>query len=293
MRKMLRADHLAEILTQRFGVRIQGEAVDESDGKRVSFSPADIPSTQGFTIKVLIGWRSAEAEFFPGTYAAQLLGSMGKASGNQRAAFGVFVQAAINDGARVAFSINNTQTDPLQPANWPAEWRSLSLKMSKVPMLIDGANPEALDALALAWAGRVLGAVLALTPLEAVEPEFIGEAEGGAEQVLVTRYERSRINRAACIEIHGIRCKVCDFDFATMYGPIGEGFIEVHHIEPVSGLGPGTIVDPAKDLAPVCPNCHAMLHRRKPPYGIDELRSMLRPNLLPDASLSSGSTMRR
>ena len=44
-------------------------------------------------------------------------------------------------------------------------------------------------------------------------------------------------------------------------GEIGEGFIEVYHIEPVSGIAAGTIVDPAKDPAPVCPNCHAMLHR--------------------------------
>jgi 5-methylcytosine-specific restriction protein A len=35
------------------------------------------------------------------------------------------------------------------------------------------------------------------------------------------------------------------------------------------------VVDPVNDLKPVCPNCHAMLHRRTPPYSIDELRALL------------------
>jgi 5-methylcytosine-specific restriction protein A len=274
---MLSAGHLAEILTGRFGVAISGEAIDESDGKKAIFRPLEIPPTQGFAVEVLIGWRTVEAQFASGTYAAQLLDSMGNANPDQRAVFGTFIRSAMNDGARITFRINNQDFDPLQASTWPSDWRSLALAMTKGPALIDGSSPIALDALALTWSSRLLGTVLALMPLEPVDSEFKGEAEGGAEQVLVTRYERSHINRAACIEIHGIRCKVCGFDFATVYGAIGEGFIEVHHIEPVSGVAPGTIIDPAKDLNPVCPNCHAMLHRRKPPYSVGELRLMLRP----------------
>jgi len=277
---MLSAGRLAEILTGRFGVAISGEAVDDSDGKRAIFRPLEIPPTQGFAVEILIGWRTVEAQFASGTYAAQLLGSMGKANPDQRAVFGTFIRSAMNDGARITFRINNQDFDPLQPATWQNDWRSLALTMTKGPALIDGGSPTALDALALTWSSRLLGTVLALMPLEPVDAEFKGDAEGGAEQVLVTRYERSHINRAACIEIHGIRCKVCSFDFAAVYGAIGEGFIEVHHIEPVSGIAPGTIIDPAKDLAPVCANCHAMLHRRKPPYSIEELRSMLHPKPL-------------
>lgn len=274
---MLNAAHLAEILTDRFGVPISGEAADDSDGKRGTFRPIDIPPTQGFSVEILIGWRTVEAQFVSGTYAAQLLGSMGNASPDQRAAFGAFVRSAVNDGAKVTFRINDKDADPLEPAKWPGDWRSLALAMTKGPTVIDGSSTTALDGLALTWSSRLLGTVLALMPLEPVEPESAGEPEGGGQQILVTRYERSQINRAACIEIHGARCKVCGFDFALVYGVIGEGFIEVHHIEPVSGITPGTIVDPAKDLAPVCPNCHAMLHRRKPHYSLNELCSMLGP----------------
>lgn len=275
---MLSADLLSGILTARFGVPISGEATDNSNGKRVVFRPVDVPPTQGFAIEVLIGWRSVETQFVSGTFAAPLLGLMGNSTLNQRAAFAAFVQSAINDGATVTFSANDQDVDPLQPVKWPNDWRSLAMAITKGPMVIDASNGSALDALALTWSSRLLGAVLALMPLEPVEPLLpAGEMEGDPQQVLVTRYERSQINRAACIEIHGIRCKVCDFDFAAVYGEIGEEFIEVHHIEPVSGLQPGTIVDPAKDLAPVCANCHAMLHRRRPPYSLDELRSMLQP----------------
>ena len=34
-------------------------------------------------------------------------------------------------------------------------------------------------------------------------------------------------------------------------------------------------VDPIKDLRPVCPNCHAVLHRRIPAYRIEEVRAFL------------------
>lgn len=67
---------------------------------------------------------------------------------------------------------------------------------------------------------------------------------------------------------------VCDLDFGESYGPDGTGFIHVHHIEPLAGSGGERSVDPATDLVPVCPNCHAMLHRRSPPFSLDEVRKM-------------------
>jgi len=38
-------------------------------------------------------------------------------------------------------------------------------------------------------------------------------------------------------------------------------------------------LDPVKDLRPICPNCHAMIHRREPPYTIEDLRVMLRASV--------------
>ena len=99
--------------------------------------------------------RIVKTQFLAGTYAAQLLGSMGNASPDQRAVFGAFVRSAMNDGARVTFRINNQDVEPLQPVAWPSEWRSLALAMAKGPTVIDGTSPTALDGLALTWSSRL------------------------------------------------------------------------------------------------------------------------------------------
>ena len=64
--------------------------------------------------------------------------------------------------------------------------------------------------------------------------------------------------------------------FESIYGDIGKHFIHVHHIIPLSSIDETYILDPVKDLRPVCPNCHAMLHKRVPPFSIDELSSKLK-----------------
>ncbi len=95
--------------------------------------------------------------------------------------------------------------------------------------------------------------------------------EGSVVQVLVNRYERDPSAREACLAEYGRVCSVCKCDFAERYGAIGEGFIHVHHITPISQLGSDYQIIPERDLAPVCPNCHAMLHRTNPPLTIQEL----------------------
>lgn len=100
--------------------------------------------------------------------------------------------------------------------------------------------------------------------------------EGAAKSVTVNRYERDRRARQACIVHWGVACSVCGFDFASRYGAIGKGFIHVHHLHDLSTVGDDYQVDPIKDLRPVCPNCHAMLHTRRPAHTISELRSRLR-----------------
>ncbi len=101
-------------------------------------------------------------------------------------------------------------------------------------------------------------------------------SEGTVQQVLVNRYERDPEARAKSIAHYGLACQVCVFNFKAVYGSIGEGFIHVHHIVPLSQIGQSYEVDPIADLKPVCPNCHAMLHKRLPPYTIDELKMALK-----------------
>lgn len=97
------------------------------------------------------------------------------------------------------------------------------------------------------------------------ESADIAEAcfEGAVSQVTVNKYERNPKAREACIKhYNGAFCLVCGFDFEKAYGEIGKDFIHVHHIIPISKIGKEYEVDYERDLIPVCPNCHAMLHRK-------------------------------
>ncbi len=100
--------------------------------------------------------------------------------------------------------------------------------------------------------------------------------EGELEQVFITKHERNAEARQKCIEIKGTTCIVCGFNFEATYGDLGKGFIHVHHIHPISTRSGSYVIDCEKDLVPVCPNCHAMLHRKgEKPLSIDELKQLI------------------
>jgi hypothetical protein len=84
--------------------------------------------------------------------------------------------------------------------------------------------------------------------------------EGLAKAVLVNVYERSAKARKACIEHYGVECTVCGFNFETVYGKRGTNYIHVHHLVPIAEAKKPYKLDAVRDLRPVCPNCHAMLH---------------------------------
>ena len=98
--------------------------------------------------------------------------------------------------------------------------------------------------------------------------------EGNKKPVSHTVLVRSRAAREKSIEFHGYFCNICGFDFEKTYGDIGKHYIEVHHITLIGKLSSaegyeGT--DPEHDLIPVCSNCHAIIHRKNPPYTPDEI----------------------
>ena len=103
-----------------------------------------------------------------------------------------------------------------------------------------------------------------------------GYPEGNLHRITVNKYERDRSARQACIDQYGLNCVVCDLNFEGRYGSVGTGYIHVHHLIPISEVGDDYRVKPIEDLRPMCPNCHAMIHRRNPPLSIEELRKQLR-----------------
>ena len=110
-------------------------------------------------------------------------------------------------------------------------------------------------------------------------PEEIADAavyaEGSVERIVVNRYERAPCRRADCVRHYGTKCVICGFDFVGTYGEVMAGFTHVHHLA-AGGYRSRLRGDPVVDLRPVCPNCHAVLHRREPPYSLEEVGQLLR-----------------
>lgn len=100
-------------------------------------------------------------------------------------------------------------------------------------------------------------------------------SEGRMQMSFSTSYERNPVARKICLEHYGYDCQVCGINFENQYGEIGKKFIHIHHLNPIGSSGIQK-VDPKKDLIPVCPNCHAMLHQQTPPYNIEDMKRMVK-----------------
>ena len=91
---------------------------------------------------------------------------------------------------------------------------------------------------------------------------------------LERRQARSASRRAK--QVHGYICQGCGFDFEAVYGEVGREYIEAHHLTPLSELPDDQPVnlDPQKDFAVLCANCHRMVHRKNGPRTIEDLRNL-------------------
>lgn len=102
---------------------------------------------------------------------------------------------------------------------------------------------------------------------------------GLGEEDLRTLREHKRIERNKKLavrakKIHGHKCKACGFDFEKNYGTPGKGFIEAHHLTPLSLLkGQKVMLDPKTDFSVLCANCHRMIHRSELVDKVEEFRA--------------------
>jgi len=99
-------------------------------------------------------------------------------------------------------------------------------------------------------------------------PNSHSATEGNEKEVMeIHRHREMSLRRAKIDEFrkeHDGRlfCEVprCGFDFERVYGELGAGFAEVHHLRPLSELR-RPVSTTLADLAVVCANCHRMIHR--------------------------------
>jgi len=120
---------------------------------------------------------------------------------------------------------------------------------------------------------------------EAISPEQFAKEqhiykEGTTVQITRNIRERDPKARAKCVAHYSrlgrIKCLACELDFVDRYNEIGRRFIHIHHLDPIAEAKGCRLVTPEIDLVPVCPNCHSIIHRRKPMLSIREVRHLLK-----------------
>lgn len=274
---------LAERVSAESGLDFTGTEGRDNDGKRwLELRPAGYSQGQTFALRIGVGWRRIDVHFRPDQFACDLVQAMGRADVTRRRVFCDVLGICSEEGAEFTLSVNGVVRGLEDDGLWASPWRSFDLVISRGMLAINDGDVNSDMRQIELWLLRAAAAVFALLPLEEADESSdehtlnpLGQPEGGRALIETNKYERDRRNRAAALAIHGYRCKACGLDMAEHYGPDAAGLIEVHHITPVSKMVPGYIVNPKLDLVPLCPNCHAVAHRRTPPFSVDDLRGML------------------
>ena len=227
------------------------------------------------------------SEVSPQKHAKPLLETYSKASAEKRALFFNYYTMLEGLGAKVKFLVNGSAK--FSPESWPKEWRMFSCRITKIPLTDDNDWANEFDILSN-WLKHTINLFFTLLTIKDVEPYSEGDIsfcvresmgtsgylEGNLSKVTVNKYERNPINRELCLSKKGYSCCVCGFNFREHYGLIGKKFIEVHHVVPVSQLGPNYIINIENDLVPVCSNCHSMLHRTDTPLLPEKLKNIIK-----------------
>jgi predicted HNH restriction endonuclease len=190
----------------------------------------------------------------------------------------VFLRAKESDGLQLAELSNGRSVNLAQRHAMGSEWAKVT------PYYLDLKNENEIpDAVPfILYAAHQLERndprASYLLPSEDNASEMV---EGARITVQVSRIERDPAARKKCIKLFGICCAVCGFNFGHTYGVLGNGFIHVHHLQPLATAKGKRKVDPKTDLRPVCPNCHEMLHRENPPITIEALKAIISASTQP------------
>jgi 5-methylcytosine-specific restriction protein A len=272
--------HLEKSVSMETGLAFEAASgVDRERQPWIELWPRDVSRDHAFTIRVVLDWRRIHIGFRPGKFAGDLLGKMAHADETGRSAFCAILADCSVRGAEIDYRINGQPYEFTSDEPWGQHWNRFVLHLSKGQLELGDEDGEPDAEIVCRWTGRFAAAITSILPLESqAEPsdgEMEGYPEGAVTTVQTNRFERDRRNRAATIAIHGTSCLACGLDMGRLYGDIAEGFIEVHHVTPVSQIGEGYVIDPANDLVPLCPNCHAVAHRRSPPFSVDEIRHLM------------------
>lgn len=272
----LEVEQLRRKLEVRYQVALYSRIENIDGGDFDALRPSGFENGNGFSILLSRTHRQFEASFKADNFAGALLRVMSEVNDVQKSGFIRAKSAAECKGAQVYAAINGR--DDADCLDVKERWTRVEIDVSR--RFASGKNAEDILETSFQATSTCLSLVLILAGIDgnslATEDSAVkGLPEGAKLQVEVNRYERSPVNRAACIEHYGLQCQCCGFSFQHNYGELGEGYIEVHHRTPVSKMGEDYVVDPIADLVPICSNCHSMVHRTDPPTLVEELRELV------------------
>ncbi len=262
------------VVYQRIGVPVEAR-LNSVPERSLEVIPFGVEPLAGFSVRYRPGWRSAEAELVPGEFSAPLIAQMGRVGPEGRSAFAAFAESLTGRKTQLHFRVNGVNTPPSECSQWPEEWTSIELRARSAFQEIRTEDLAQALSLISGLVVPIFGMAVALVGVEDHDEDVYGATEGNPIQTISTHYERKKVNREACIQLKGVRCRACQFNFEEFYGPRGAGYVEIHHTTPVSQLGPDYRLNITRDLEPLCANCHAMVHRTSPPLRIEELTEQI------------------
>lgn len=141
---------------------------------------------------------------------------------------------------------------------WYADAPESEIHVQRVLNLIDKGHSDELEDLDSLSSGKE------------GNPRLVAHLRRERNQALVKRKRKEVLEKTGSLS-----CEVCRFDFNSFFGEIGEGFCEVHHLQPLSKMD-GEVTTKLEDLAVVCSNCHRILHRGNPMLTIEQLKKAIK-----------------
>ena len=272
---MLKIDpnNLASVVSKHLGLVFISTQSFVRGETWIDLIPADHPRASSFRIRLVMGWRHIEVLFKPGNFSGELLESMRQASNASKELFYKLLLLSQDQGADIKLQVDGRRFSVGDNRLWDEKWVNVVFRVRVGQSELGPIGEKGADESVQLWVSRLVAAVFCLMPVERTEeqPDFERFPEGSSVSIQVNRYERDPRNRAAALAIHGYQCMACKTQMSDVYGAIAEGLIEVHHTTPLSTLEAEYLVDPAKELIPLCPNCHRVIHRSDPPLTLSEL----------------------
>lgn len=230
-----------------------------------------LPAPKGFRVRVADNYMAWDAQVVLDDLSLKLVQVMGDRAKLRELEFRSGIDSIRKSSQTCEVVLNGL---PLGSEELPNEWSDFEAKIT-VGFAVESRLEKLVDALIFAISIPLVLLQEDLHPalLTASNSEEI--LEGEKSTVLQNKYERSRFNRAMCLRAHGFTCMACGDTLSKKYGVVAQELVHVHHITPVATLGGATIVDPINDLVPLCPNCHNVIHRKNPPFSMEELKGII------------------